>query len=117
MAIAALIAVLLAAVVVAIVRINNKPELPKVDLAGVDPLIMEAIQTAEQKVRYNPRSGEAWGELATVLAVHDFASAADPCFVKAERFSPNEARWPYLRGLMESGENPEVALSSFAKAA
>src|SRR5437764_1037747 len=31
--------------------------------------------------------------------------------------SPNEARWPYLRGLMESGENPEVALSSFGKAA
>src|SRR5439155_12121235 len=110
----AVLAVLLAAIAVALLRLNTKPELPKVDLAGVDPLIVEAIQTAEQKVRDRPRSGEAWGELATVYAVHDFAAPAGPCLTKAERFSPNEARWPYLRGLMESADNPEVALSGFA---
>ena len=75
---AAVLAVLLAAIALTLVRLNTKPELPKIDLAGVDPLIVEAIQTAEQKVRDRPRSGEAWGELATLYAVHDFASAAEP---------------------------------------
>ena len=92
----AAVAVLLVLMVVALARLNTRPELPKVDLTAVDPLIVEAIQTAEQKVRDHPRSGDAWGELATVYAVHDFASAAEPCFIKAEHFSPKEAQWPYL---------------------
>jgi len=99
------------------VTFNIKPEFPPLNLGEVDPAIVRSIEDAEEKVRRSPRSADAWGMLATILAVHDFASPADVCFQKAERFSPREPKWPYLRGLMESGENPERALSSFAKAA
>jgi len=94
-----------------------KLTLPVFDLVGVDPAIANAIREAEAAVKQTPGSGEAWGRLATILAVHDFAAPASLCFTNAERFSPADARWPYLRGLMESGENGQKAMAGFEKAA
>lgn len=92
-------------------------EPPQISLEQVDPAIVEAIEKARAEVHDARRSGEAWGKLATILAVHDFAKEADFCFAQAEQFSPRDARWPYLRGLMKSGENPEAAMASFGRAA
>jgi tetratricopeptide (TPR) repeat protein len=90
---------------------------PEVRLENVDSAIVDVIEKARSQVRETPRSGDAWGKLATILGLHDFATEADFCFAQAERFAPKEARWPYLRGLMKSGENPEAAVASFRRAA
>src|SRR3954465_14905252 len=94
---------LLAGGIAGFLTFNAKPKLPELNLSEIDPAIVRSIKEAEEKVWQSPRSGDAWGTLATILAVHDFATPADLCFQKAERFSPREPKWPYLRGLMESG--------------
>lgn len=52
-----------------------------------------------------------------VLSIHDILPEADICFAQAERFDPNEPRWPYLRGLARSGDDPAAALPSLQRAA
>src|SRR6185436_4531522 len=98
-------------------RQRAAPDPPALRLEQVDPAIVASIENARSDLQTTPRSGEAWGKLATILALHDFAFEADFCFAQAERFAPKEARWTYLRALLKSGENPEAALASFRRAA
>lgn len=74
----------------------STPAPPEVPLAGVRRERVEKIQLALDKVRREPRSGNAWGELALTLMVHGFYEEAMPCFIQAERFDPGQARWPYF---------------------
>jgi len=93
------------------------PAVPAIKLEGSDPAVAKAVEEARNVVRQSPRSGSAWGRLAMVLSIHDFLSEADHCFGQAERFDAREPRWPYLRGLARSGENPEAALPHLRRAA
>jgi len=98
-------------------RQNAPPEPPAVKLPGSDPAIIKAIDEARAAVLSSPRSGQAWGQLGMVLSIHDILPEADLCFAQAERFEPREARWPYLRGLARSGDDPGAALPSLQRAA
>ena len=98
-------------------RRNAPPEPPVIHRPGSDPAIIKAIEEAGATVRKSPRSGEAWGKLGMVLSIHDILPEADVCFAQAERFEPRKPRWPYLRGLAQSGENPGAALPSLQRAA
>ena len=51
-----------------------------------------------------------------MLLAHEDADHADGCFAQAERFDPNEPRWPYYRGLTRHMENPEEALPFLRRA-
>jgi len=93
------------------------PPVPIIKLEGSDPAVAKAIEDARSLVRQSPRSGSAWGRLAMLLSIHDFLSEADNCFAQAERFDSREPRWPYLRGLARSGENPDAALPHLRRAA
>jgi tetratricopeptide (TPR) repeat protein len=98
-------------------RQNAFPKPPVIELSGTDPAIINAVEKALTVVRSSPRSGEAWGRLGMVLSIHDILPQADFCFAQAERFEPREPRWPYLRGLARSGEDPAAALPSLQRAA
>ncbi len=98
-------------------RQHSPPEPPIIKLPGSDPAIYKAIEEARAAVRNSPRSGQAWGRLGMVLSIHDILPEADICFAQAERFEPREPRWPYLRGLARSGEDPAAALPSLQRAA
>ena len=52
-----------------------------------------------------------------VLSIHDILPEADICFAQAERLEPREPRWPYLRGLAQSGLDPAAAVPSLQRAA
>ena len=98
-------------------RQNTPPEPPLIKLTGADPAIIKAIEEARAAVRSAPRSGRAWGRLGMILSIHDILPEADFCYAQAERFEPREPRWPYLRGLAWSGEDPGAALPSLQRAA
>ena len=96
---------------------NAPPEPPLIQRPGSDPAILKAIEEARTAVRGSPRSGQAWGRMGMVLSIHDILPEADVCFAQAERFEPREPRWPYLRGLARSGDDPAAALPSLRRAA
>ncbi len=75
------------------------PEVPVFDLTGVDPRVVKAIEEARQELIRAPRSGAAWGRLGMVLLANKLDRQALPCFIQAERFDPNNPRWPYIQGL------------------
>src|SRR5437764_523279 len=70
------------------------PPVPAPDLGEADPKVAAAVREAQEKVRREPRSAEAWGRLGTVLTAHDYHAEAEPCFVEAQRLDPHEPRWP-----------------------
>jgi tetratricopeptide (TPR) repeat protein len=95
---------------------EKAPELPAVDLAGVDPAVAAAVEVRLAKVRESPRSADAWGRLGTVLAAHNFEAAALACLAQAERLDPEEPRWPYYQGVALSLGDPEAALPKLRRA-
>jgi tetratricopeptide (TPR) repeat protein len=86
------------------------PVPPDLSLAGADPAVREAIETARKEVKENPRSAEAWGQLGLVLRAHGYEDEADVCFGHAQRFDPDNPRWPYLKGVRLVFRDPEAAL-------
>ena len=98
-------------------RQNAPPEPPVIRQPGTDPAIIKAIEEARADVRKSPRAGRTWGRLGMVLSIHDILPEADQCFAQAERLDPREPRWPYLRGLARSGEDPGAALPMLQRAA
>jgi tetratricopeptide (TPR) repeat protein len=55
------------------------------------------VRSAQERVRREPRSVEAWGLLGQVLLANGFSDDADPCLAHAEALDPDSPRWPYLR--------------------
>jgi tetratricopeptide (TPR) repeat protein len=80
-----------------------------VDFSGAVPEVREAIETARDRVRLAPESGEAWGELAMLLRAHGYDRPADESFRRAQRLDANEFRWPYLLGVSLENVDPVEA--------
>lgn len=97
-------------------RWQTTPTPPEVHFAGVDSAVVEVVQAALQDVRRQPRSGEAWGKLAMVLAAHDFSAEAVACYAHAERFAPADPRWPYLQGVLLLARSPRDGIPLLRKA-
>ncbi len=92
---------------------------PALELDGVDPAVVRAIETARGTVNHSPRSTQAWGHLGKVLLAHDFHLPATTCLAQAERLNPTEVRWPYLQGIgLASADPPDpvVAIQKFQRA-
>ena len=93
------------------------PSLPDPDLTGVDPAIVEAIDSACAGVRAAPRSAGTWGRLGMVLRAHDFGAEANVCFAQAERLDANDPRWPYLQSLTLALTDRDAAIPLLQRAA
>lgn len=89
---------------------------PTLDTTGFDPLIAGALEGARRRVVIQPTSIEAWSSLGMLLLAHELRDTARPCFVEAERLSPQDARWPYFTGLARGVEDPAGALEHFWRA-
>jgi tetratricopeptide (TPR) repeat protein len=90
---------------------------PTVDLAAVDPAVVELIYKSCQEVREGSASPAAWGKLGQVYWVNAYWAEAVTCFQEAERLQPREPRWPYFQGVTLSLSDPERALSCLRRAA
>jgi tetratricopeptide (TPR) repeat protein len=91
-------------------RWYTTPALPEISLAGADPAVGEAISLARDDVQKEPRSGAAWGRLGHVLRAHGYDAESNVCFANAQRFDPENPRWPYLQGALLLPRDPGAAL-------
>src|SRR5947209_2071851 len=92
------------------------PEPPEVSLTSVDAAVVAAVEVAREKVRDSPRSADAWGLLGMVLVANDFRAPALVCLAEAERFAPQEPRWPYYQGVALYLGDPDAALPKLRRA-
>lgn len=93
------------------------PPIPDVDLSDTDPEIAAAVTAAVVTVKANPRDGAAWGKLGMVLRAHDFEWPAVEAFRTAERFDPDNPKWPYLQGLTLVLFDPDAGLACLERSA
>jgi tetratricopeptide (TPR) repeat protein len=79
---------------------SRSPHPPAISTTGLDPAVAQLIEGTVREVRAAPRSGEGWGRLGSVLMHYEFIREARFAFDQAEKFSPEEPRWPYLHGIL-----------------
>jgi tetratricopeptide (TPR) repeat protein len=90
-------------------------EPPAVDLAGLDPAVVRAVEEARAAVRQAPRSPTAWGRLGMTLGANNLDDAACACLAEAERLDPREPRWPYFQALVRLKTEPDTALAKLQR--
>jgi tetratricopeptide (TPR) repeat protein len=90
---------------------------PAVDTSGREPEVAAVIAAAQEKIRRQPRSGDAWGRLGMIMLIHAFEADSDVCLAQAERLDPRQPRWPYYRAMVKKLSDPEAALPLLRRAA
>ena len=93
------------------------PALSEVDVSRLPYSVRVALDRAQREVVESPLSGDAWGQLAMTFYAHDFLPQALDCFAEAARLSPNDPRWPYLRGMIRAESDPAMGLDEIELAA
>ena len=106
----------LSAVVAFVALRPNAPQPPDIHTASLDPAVAGLIQTTLQAVRTAPRSAAAWGRLGSVLMHYEFNEEAQAAFALAEKFAPQEPRWPHLHGLAIGSSDVIAATEKFRRA-
>jgi Flp pilus assembly protein TadD len=92
------------------------PKPPTVPPEGVEKTVADLISKYRERVRQQPRSAEAWGQLGKVLLANGFYPQAEECFVQAEKLDDKQPRWPYYRGLLHLQEDTRLALGDLRRA-
>ncbi len=92
------------------------PQPPELPLDTFDPEVAAVISAERDNVLARPNSDEAWGRLGMALLGNDLRHEAASCFEEAERLRPAEPRWPHLRGLCLSPNDPRAAMSHIRRA-
>jgi tetratricopeptide (TPR) repeat protein len=91
-------------------------EIPRPDLAGLEPIVREALERAAAALAAAPDEAAVQGELGLVLHAHGFAAAAEVGYDNAARLAPDDYRWPHLRGLALLDEQRlDEAAAAFAE--
>ena len=95
---------------------SRSPPLPAIATAGLDPAVAKLIESTLREVRANPHSGMVWGKLGSVLMHYEFITQAGLAFNRAENFSPQEGRWPYLHAILLMTHDTEAAIRKLQRA-
>ena len=91
------------------------PQPADLDLVEEKPLL-EAIDTAQGKVRRSPDTADVWGQLGHVYLSHGWEIPAIPCYRRASQIAPKEFRWHYLLGRLNKQHQPEAAVEHLTRA-
>lgn len=95
---------------------SRLPQPPAIATDTLDPAVARLVESALREVRTAPRSGAAWGKLASVLMHYDFQKEARFSFEQAEGLSPQDPRWPYLYGLLLMPNQADAATEKLRRA-
>ena len=96
---------------------HSRPAVPDLPLDGADPAVVAAVRRAQEEVRREPRSADAWGRLGMVLSANHLPEPAAGAFAQAAALAPQDERWPYLHGLALLPLDPTAALPFLRRAA
>lgn len=96
---------------------RSAPIVPTIATAGLDAEVVAAVEQARADVLAEPRSAAAWGRLGMVLFAHDMYAESAAVLAEAEHLDPEDARWPYLRGLALILQHPESGIAALKRAA
>ena len=91
-------------------------EPPRVAPGGLEPPLARAIEGHTARVRAEPDSAAAWGDLGVVLAVHDLAPQAIQCLERARELEPDQFHWAYFLGHVSRAGDQHAALEAFQRA-
>jgi tetratricopeptide (TPR) repeat protein len=94
----------------------NDVSLPAIDLEGVDPAIVAALDGDRRMVQQQPMSASSWGALAMTLQAHEFEQQAADCYSRAAALDPNDPRWPYLHARTIRMTDPQSAVQQLQRA-
>jgi len=95
---------------------NHAPRPPEVPLASLEPLLAQFIAVARSNVIAAPQSGTAWGRFGEALHAGEFLAEARFCYSNAAALDPRAFRWPYLLGLLQLQDQPEIAVQHLQRA-
>lgn len=92
------------------------------DLSELDGVVREAILAAQQFVSEAEQKGEqrslgmSFGELGMAYHAHELPLGAEDSYRNAESLVPDDARWPYLLGiLMQESGRFEQSIEAFQR--
>jgi predicted Zn-dependent protease len=89
---------------------------PEIELAGQDPELVRAVETARERVRAAPRSAEANRELARVLDANELDEPADALWQRVVELAPRDARsWYHLARVRERRGVMQEALAALRR--
>src|SRR5579884_4072424 len=94
------------------------PTPPVVPPNPAEPNVSAFVERVRERVRKEPRSARAWGELGQAFIANDMEDESRVCFAEAERLEPGNPRWPYCQAgpLINRGDR-EAALPYLERAA
>lgn len=90
--------------------------MPAIETEELHPAVIELIDQRRQAVEETGGTASAWGNLGTVLDLHDLKNAAVICYQHAIELDKSNFRWPYFAGICATIGNREQALDFFAQA-
>ena len=93
-------------------------EVPEPDLTGMEPRVIDALESARDLVLREPQSAEAWGELAALYDAHLLTDLAVQCYRNAVERAPEEFEWAYLLAIARElqGAEPDEVIELFDRA-
>ena len=98
--------------------LSSDPQgLPKINRIGIDKAVEKRLEQLLERLRQQPTSAAAWGNLAMLLDLHQQPGPAMKCYRKAMEIDRAEVRWPYLGGICASVGDVNEALRCFEIAA
>ncbi len=90
---------------------------PTIDLVSAETALAKTVQAALAGVEAHPYSADVWGQLATILDVHDLRTEAIECYTRAATLDPSDYRWPYCLAVCQRLTDQEAAVQSLQRAA
>jgi tetratricopeptide (TPR) repeat protein len=99
-----------------VARYVDAADIPRPDLEGALPPIVDRITTAAAAVEASSGSADAWGGYAMVLHANHFTPESDRAYAEAHRLAPAEFRWVYFRGVLWQDSKPSWALKYIDRA-
>jgi tetratricopeptide (TPR) repeat protein len=73
------------------------PSPPEVPEERLDAAVVVALRASRERVRKDPWSAKAWGELGEIFIANEMDEDSYGCFAQAERLDPANPRWPYYQ--------------------
>lgn len=89
--------------------------LPSPDTSAMQPAVARSIRDAQEAIRREPHSGEAWGQLGMVFQAHALNAEASTAYERAAQLVPEDFRWPYLLAIVSenSGKSSKAIMTLY----